>query len=305
MIKPFTSIQKYFLLLVLKFFLLYPLVHANPFFSNADRNDAPPTPMSSGTGPLWKLQIQFRENLAAVFTDSDSQIKIHTILIAIGISFMYGIAHASGHGHRKTIVFSLFLANKTRWWEPLFAGFLSALIHTGAGAVIILAVSLMRNALTNTAASDVILAWMDGITLCLLILISLILVARTIYKLFHIQQSKNDEQTQAKSKYSIIILASLVPCTGTIMILLFSLYINALTLGIVSLIGIALGQGVIVSAAAYLAWFGREGIFKVLKSKETTFTFFSGILELLSYLFLGFVSFILAQPFLNWLIAHI
>lgn len=128
---------------------------------------------------------------------------------------------------------------------------------------------------------------------------------RTIYKLFLIEQRQKSEQEQTKSKYGIIILANLVPCTGTIIILLFSMYIDALALGILALIGIAIGQGVIVSAAAYLAWFGREGIFKVLKSKETMFTIVSGVLELISYLFLGFVSFVLAQPFLNWLLAHI
>ncbi len=297
--------NKFHTVSILVFFLAFPFVYANPFFGNPSHADVPPPPMSSGTGPLWKLQIQFRENLAAVFANKDSQTKIQTILLAIGISFVYGIAHASGPGHRKTIVFSLFLANKTRWWEPLFAGFLSALIHTGAGATIILAVSLIRGALANSAASDIILAWMDGITLCLLIVISVILIVRTIYKLFHIEKRQKSEQEQTKSKYGIIILASLVPCTGTIMILLFSMYIDALALGILALIGIALGQGIIVSAAAYLAWFGREGIFKVLKSKEAMFTIVSGILELISYLFLGFVSFVLAQPFLNWLFAHI
>ena len=292
-------------LCILICFIVFPFVYANPFFENPENIKAPPAPMSSGTGPLWKLQIQFRENLATAFTNKDSQTKIQTILFAIGISFVYGIAHASGPGHRKTIIFSLFLANKTLWWEPFFAGFLSALIHTGAGAVIILAVSLIRGALTNSTTSDIILAWIDGITLCLLLVISSILIVRTMYKLFHTKLYKKNQQEQTKSKYGIIILASLVPCTGTIMIVLFSMYIDALALGILALIGIAIGQGVIVSAAAYLAWFGREGIFKVLKSKEILFTQVSNILELVSYLFLGFVSFILAQPFLLWLIDNI
>lgn len=305
MIKTATMLSKYCMLIILIFFLLYPPIYANPFFGSSSNSDAPPPPMSSGTGPLWKLQIQLRENLAAVFANKDSQTTIQTMLIAIGIAFVYGIAHASGPGHRKSIVFSLFLAHKTRWWEPLFAGFLSALIHTSTGAAIILTVGLIRGALANTATSDIILAWMDGITLCLLIVISVFLILRTIYKLFRIRQSQKREQQQTKSKYGIIVLASLVPCTGTIMIVLFSMYIDALALGILALIGIALGQGVIVSAAAYLAWFGRASIFNALKNKETMLTLVSGILELISYLFLGFISFVLAQPFLRWIIAHI
>ena len=46
-------------------------------------------------------------------------------------SFLYGLIHAVGPGHRKALTFSLFLGQETRWKEPLSAGFLSAGLHGG------------------------------------------------------------------------------------------------------------------------------------------------------------------------------
>ncbi len=258
--------------------------------------------MASGSGPFQELQLQFREKLAAVFTDRNDRSAVLTYLLAIGIAFVYGLAHASGPGHRKTIVFSLFLAEKTAWWEPLFAGFLSALIHTVSGALIIALISIIRGALANLASSDVVLAWTDGITLLLLIAIALVMIAIKISGLARKKGEDKKLRPEAKqSKYIVIFIASIVPCTGTIMVLLFSLYLEALPLGIAALVGIALGQGVIVSVAAYLAWFGRETIFLKLKKNEKTLSVITAVLELGSWLFLGLVSFALALPFLGWL----
>lgn len=274
----------------------------NPFFGNTQTQNTPPSPMASGSGPLWELQIQFREKLASIFTNRNEQAALLTYLLAIGIAFVYGLAHASGPGHRKTIVFSLFLAEKTSWWEPLFAGFFSALIHTVSGALIIALISIIRGALANLASSDVVLAWTDGITLLVLIAIAVFMITIKIVSMIRKKGADKGAPLATKqSKYLVIFVASIVPCTGTIMVLLFSLYLEALPLGIAALIGIALGQGVIVSIAAYLAWFGRESIFFRLKKNEKTLAVITTVLELGSWLFLGLVSFVLAQPFLGWL----
>jgi ABC-type nickel/cobalt efflux system permease component RcnA len=82
------------------------------------------------------------------------------------------------------------------------------------------------------------------------------------------------------------------------MVLLFSLYMGSPLLGVAALLFIALGQGLVVSLAAYLAWFGREGLFLKLKERERTVAMVSGYLEIASYaLILGF-SIYMVWPFL-------
>ena len=47
----------------------------------------------------------------------------------VGAAFLYGILHAFGPGHRKTVVFSLYLTKSAPVWEPAGTGFALALSY--------------------------------------------------------------------------------------------------------------------------------------------------------------------------------
>jgi len=80
--------------------------------------------------------MRFREAMADLFSDLKEE-KSPAVLAGLpGAGFLYGILHALDPGHRKTVMFSLFAARKARWYEPLAAGFLSALLH-GMSAVFV------------------------------------------------------------------------------------------------------------------------------------------------------------------------
>jgi len=141
-----------------------------------------------------------------------------------------------------------------------------------------------------------VLAWMDGGSFLALAFIALILIVNKLRHMSHAHE--HGGVRRARGKYGIIFFTSLVPCTGSIMVLLFSFYMGSPLLGVAALLFIALGQGLVVSLAAYLAWFGREGLFIRLKEKERLVALVSGYLELASYaLILGF-SVYMVWPFL-------
>ncbi len=60
------------------------------------------------------------------------------LFIALGAAFLYGLLHALGPGHRKTVIFSYFLAEDAPVFQGVAAGILMALLHGGAAVALIL-----------------------------------------------------------------------------------------------------------------------------------------------------------------------
>jgi len=130
-----------------------------------------------------------------------------------------------------------------------------------------------------------------------LAVLAIYLILHTLRRLF--THSKHEHRTRGGTIYSILALASLVPCPGTIMVLMFALYMNKPWLGIMAVGSMALAMGLVVSAAAYLAWFGRLGLFARLKSHETLMARVSTVFELFSYSLILVFSLYSAWPFLQ------
>ena len=220
-------------------------------------------------------------------------------------ALLYGILHAAGPGHRKTVVFSLFLGRRAAAWEPAAAGFLSAGIHAASGGFLIAVLSLARGALAGLGEAEAAGSWLDGLTFGLLVLASLGLAGA---KLASIARGRAGAAAPegpgaagpgraGRGLYGTVALASLVPCPGAVMLLLFAAYAGHPWLGAAGLLAMSLGMGLVVSASAYLAYCGREGLFRGLKARESTVGLVSELLELASYLLVLGFSLYMAWPF--------
>ncbi len=262
---------------------------ANPF-SSADESgvSAPAVRTPSTQGPMLDAQRSLRERSAEAVHHFAGDPSFAALAALLGAAFVYGILHAAGPGHRKTVVFSLFLGREARPWEPLAAGFLSAGIHAGAGLSIVVALSVIYGAVAGLADAERVGAWIDASTFGLLIVFS---AALLVFKALDLASGKshNHAARTTRSLYGMIAVSSLVPCPGATMLLLFSMYAGMPVLGAAGVIAMSFGMGIVISAAGYLAWFGREGVFGRLKSREREIGLAAGLLELLSYaLVLGF-----------------
>ncbi len=272
---------------------------ANPF-SSTEGTVLPSTRTPGAQGPLLDIQRTMRERSAEAlraFSDHPSPGALIGLLLA---SLAYGMLHAAGPGHRKTVVFSLFLGKKARAWEPLAAGFLSAGVHAGAGIALVFVLSAIYGAIVGLSDTERIGGWMDAATFGVLILVSATLLGAKLLALF--SGKGHHHATRTGSVYGIIVASSMVPCPGATMLLLFALYAGLPVLGAIGVIAMSLGMGIVISAAGYLAWFGREGLFSRLKSHEHTVGIVADVLEAISYaMVLGF-SIYMAWPALAALV---
>lgn len=292
---------------ILILFFIFPIFSfANPFIS--DTNSSSPQAVATTGTPqaLVTTQLSVRDRIAQALNSFKTDKSPVTIAIIIIGSFVYGILHGAGPGHRKTILFSLFLARKAKPLEPLVAGSLSAGLHAASAVVLIGILSVLNGAVAGITKIDLTSTFMEGLSFTVVFLLAVFLVVRKLVRWLIKRNRTFDGPAEEKagplrgpqSGYGIVIVSSIVPCPGATMILIFALYLHMVLLGIVAIISMSLGMALVISAAAYLAYFGREGVFGRLKSHQRLIRVLTDLLELISYLFMAAFSLYTAWPFL-------
>ena len=281
------------------FLILSFSASANPFFTEDDsKNAAPPPVYSSGQNTFIKLQFEYRDKISEIIYNAKNSENKNFFIYLIAFSFLYGIFHAAGPGHRKTILFSLFLSRRATPFEPAAAGFLSSGIHAGTSLFVIAVLYIIQKTIISLSSADNIYAWMEGVTFTIICLFSVVLIA---LKIIHMKRKivPTADTKKSKSIYSIIILTSMVPCPGAMMLMLLSLYAEIPSAGIAGIISMSFGMGIIISMSAYLAYAGRKAVFLKFKQHEKSFLFTASILEIFSFIIILTFSAAMAYPFLR------
>jgi len=295
--------------ILITLFLFLPsgtVLTANPFLGAGDHSSPAPVRAVVGgnTGPFTELQLAFREKTGTLLSrlgEKPGPVPVITFLLA---AFAYGLFHSAGPGHRKTVIFSLFLSRTgTRWYEPLTAGFLSAGIHafTALGLIgIYTAAGRGLADLTGTSDAGIFL---EGFTFLFLILLSLVLILLKLRELIR-RKPQHHGPAGGRNLYLILLVSSLVPCPGATMLMLMAVFLHLPWAGILGVVAMSMGMGVVISSVGFLAAGGRAGLFLRLKDRESLIRLIAGIMETASYLFIGLFSLFMAWPFLLSLISR-
>jgi len=247
---------------------------------------------------LVAKQANLRDSLGNYFyewKESGSQSLFWGI---VGVAFLYGVLHAFGPGHRKTVIFSLYLARKAPAWEPAGTGLILALLHAGSAIVLLFVLRGVSGAISGKA--DNITVYVEGFAYVLLIAVALYLVACAIRDL---ARGSNGKRGQAMS-LGTILLTGVYPCPGAILVLVLSLTLDITGIGILAVLAMSVGMSIPIIAAGYLAWFGRTGLFLALKSNELRLTRISAAVELVGYSILSIFAAYMAEPFIWSLIRN-
>ena len=152
----------------------------NQIVSSETQKSGPnPVMVGKTNEKLTIFQGDLREKIASFFRNwktAEENAKSAIFWGIIGVAFLYGILHAAGPGHRKTIVFSLYIARKSPWYEPLLTGFLLALLHGGCAIFLMLIFKGISGSIAaNTNAYAI---YMEGFSYLLIIVVSLFLIIK-------------------------------------------------------------------------------------------------------------------------------
>ncbi|MDC7224630.1 MAG: hypothetical protein PQJ60_12875 [Spirochaetales bacterium] len=269
---------------------------ANPFVKPREEKVPDPVrpPSFSASSRLIDAQLRFRESMGNFFDRWKEDQSAGALLSLAAAGFLYGVLHALGPGHRKMVMFSLFMARKARFHEPLLAGLLSAFLHGMSAAGIIFIFRSLSNRLLVERVNITTL-YLEGFTYLLLVLMAVVLLVLDIRSHSH---GHGEGEGKNRSLYGTIAVTSLFPCPAAVMILIFSLTLDLFVLGLVAVAALSLGMGLTISLVGYIAWSGRTSLMNRLAGREKLIGRISHILEGAGYTFLILFSLWMSLPFL-------
>jgi ABC-type nickel/cobalt efflux system permease component RcnA len=195
------------------------------------------------------------------------------IFILIGISFFYGVVHALGPGHGKSIAASYFLSTEVPLSRGLLMGGLIALLHAGSAIVVVSTLYLFLRhsylcSLENVNRVIRIVSHTLIASVGLLMFITAIRDGRK--KQLPIHNGGTMNGTKRKSLFSVALAVGIVPCPGAVLILLFCLSMGILTTGILLALVMGIGMGLTISAVGSTVILTRQGFSKFLPENSKT-----------------------------------
>ncbi len=216
------------------------------------------------------------------------------ILTSILASFIYGILHTLGPGHGKTVVASYFLTNDARFWRGAFIGIQVAFVHVAGAIVLIFATDIaMHHILTNT--QDQIL-WIRIISYSLISFIGLFIMLQTLKDIFkHKNNSQNHyngsyHNHETKKDFLISWCVGAVPCTGSILILLYAIAHNIMWIGLSMLLFVALGMALTITSVGWLCILGKKKLLDRFFNKNNSFYKWQLGLKMLGAIVITFIG---------------
>lgn len=287
---------KFFIPIIFIFFAAANFVFANPFTGN--KNSPTPPYKSKPNEKIIRSQIAVHTKLGDYIAEWKQNKSGKTLLAVLGLSFLYGIIHAAGPGHRKTVVFSFYLSRKANVFEPFLVSTALAAAHGGAAVFLALFFKGVSGAISVNSNDTSI--YLESISFIILIILSLYSIFHCIAEL--LKKNKNGKNVNTKVKLTALILSGIYPCPAALLILVLTNTLDLTSLGIFAVIVLSAGMSLPITVSGYLAWCGRKSLFFKLQNKKNIILIISSVLEFSAYGFLLIFSFYSVIPFLRGLL---
>lgn len=220
------------------------------------------------------LNGEMRRQLVLMQDGGVSWEPLAAIILA---AFLYGIFHAIGPGHGKVVIGSWFATRRARIAHGLAACALSALVQAASAIAI---VGLLAGAL-SLAPRDVLAqaAWLETGSYALITLMGVWMLVQALrgrqacghdhhdhHHGPHCDHADHALHPPGRSLWAMAAAVGFRPCSGAILVLLFTLANDLLWVGIVATLAMAVGVAITVSGIGLSAL----GLNRLLESRFGT-----------------------------------
>lgn len=257
------------------------------------------------TNILKQSIVKIKELFSSIKDETHPLTYITLLLFA----YIYGLIHALGPGHGKTLVASYFLTNDRSYTKALFVSLAIGIVHTFSAFLLTLIIYFGVNTFLSQFMQDSVYLT-TKISAIIIISIALYLLY-TKYKAY--KQIKKPELSPAiKMSFSttphvatcscasckvennstdlaLIISAGIIPCPGTTTIFIFAISLGLYFAGFLSALVMSLGMSTIIYFSALLSVSVRKrsslqngNLKKYLEFGSLTIIFLLGVLLLLT-----------------------
>ncbi len=247
-------------------------------------------------GPLRQhitsLQRVLYSHIAGLMNDLKSSGKDPRFLLMLLLgACVYGMLHALGPGHRKTVIFSYFLAEDAQLLRGILAGVAMALLHgTAAVGIILPLYYLVKGSLLVTFNS--VSRYIELGTFLFIALFGAVMFLLHLFPYLKKNRSDAHEMRGAKSAKSprrshglllLIVGSGLVPCPGAAMILMFALSLDMVSTGLLAVAAMSIGMAITLSLVAIISLGARGGLDRGTRRNRNVAAIVHLVLELGGY----------------------
>lgn len=205
--------------------------------------------------------------------------EIGPLLVGLMLAFLYGAVHAAGPGHGKIVVVGYLLSRDARIGRGLAMGAQTALLHVGSAIVVVMLADILLRRTFGGAPAEIpavrIASYALIVTIGLGMLVRAgrrLVAARATRVLAHEADRPPDHahlhrhapdcgcglQARAGEGGLLAAAVGLVPCTGSLLILLYALANDMLAVGIALVAAIAFGMAITMGVLGLASVWARR-----------------------------------------------
>lgn len=219
-----------------------------------------PTPLERLSLELDEIKVKIK-NLIQEIEKENNLLSYGWLLL---FSFLYGVLHAIGPGHGKSLVGAYFLSENHSLKKAFGISALIGVVHTLSAFVFTLTIYFVVDMLFSNIFSDVekLATKISGVVIILIALV--LLYKKYTYKpkmTFSLHKPVLNTHTSCgcnscatnSTDLGVILGAGIVPCAGTVTIFLFTITLGAYFIGFLSAIFMSIGMSLVIFLTAYLS----------------------------------------------------
>jgi nickel/cobalt exporter len=238
------------------------------------------------------LQRKLNKRIATLSREIKEKKSLRPFIIIFFITFVFGMVHALGPGHGKTITFSYFLAEQAEVKKGIMVGTLIGFLHALSALVLVLILYFVIRH-TFLPRIENVGRVIRLISYGMISGIGLFLLYRALAGLFKKETTEKTLSAGGKSILPFAIAVGLTPCTGAVIVLLFSISLGVLYLGIMSTFFMALGMAFTISTIGILTILAKKGLTKIILKRTRLSKIFHAVLSITGALLITFLGLLL------------
>ena len=236
------------------------------------------------------LQHKLNQKITELSKEIKEKRSAKPILIILFMTFIYGMVHALGPGHGKTVTFSYFLSERAEVRKGIMVGGLIGFLHAISALILVLVLYFIIQQ-SFLRPIEELSRIIKLISYGLITLIGLFLLSKTILGLRKEKRAEKrikDSSVTTKDIIPFAIAVGMIPCTGAVIVLLFSISMGILGIGIISTLCMALGMATTISLVGVSTILAKNGVTKFIVNRpkvntilQTTFSLIGALLIIL------------------------
>ncbi len=231
---------------------------SSPFGTKAPASKVAPKDWTGGAYAkvmfkITMMQKEIRTRLTGFARDIKNDPYGKSLWMFLIFAFMYGIVHAVGPGHGKSVVCAYFISRGGSMFAAAFMSWVITIVHVGSATLAVcLAYLFLKNGMTGFETFN---RHLQTASYGLVALIGLWLLLEALRSFNKNERDKCEAEGQGSLKEiaTVAFVTGIIPCPGAAIILVYTLSTGILPAGLIAMFFMATGMAVTTSGFALIA----------------------------------------------------